>query len=224
MAEHKKSFLLYADSIETIEELTNEEAGLLLKHILRYVNDLNPVCEDKNVRLAFIPIKQQLKRDLVNWETIKELRSKAGKASAEAKKNKKEEEQNSTESTHVEFVETESTQSTVTVTVNDTVINDSNLTVDWDGFREQFNSITGKRIRVVDEKSKKQIRARLKEGHDKDDLVTAIENCFNDSYHKETGYKYLTPEFISRPDKFQKYLNAPTTKKIGSISTQNGAL
>jgi hypothetical protein len=36
------------------------------------------------------------------------------------------------------------------------------------------------------------------------DIVNAITNCFNDDYHKENP-KYLTLEFISRPDKMQKY-------------------
>lgn len=122
MAENKKSFVLYADYIETIEELTDEEAGKLIKHIYQYVNDMNPECKDKNVRLAFIPIKQQLKRDLANWENIKKLRSEAGKASAEAKKAKKEEEQKLTESTSVESVEIESTKSTVNV-IEDVTVN-----------------------------------------------------------------------------------------------------
>lgn len=101
--------------------------------------------------------------------------------------------------------------------------NNSNLTVDWDAFLIQFNDITGKKIRVLGEKEKRQIKARLKEGHTKDDIVTCIKNCFNDPYHKETGHKYLTPEFISRPDKFQKYLNINPSSII-SASRQIGAL
>ncbi len=43
MAEEKKGFLLYSDIIHTIEKLTDEQAGVLFKHILKYVNDLNPI-------------------------------------------------------------------------------------------------------------------------------------------------------------------------------------
>lgn len=72
MAENKKSFLLYCDLIHTVEKLDNEHAGELLKHILRYVNDLNPEPKDFVIDIAFEPIKQALKRDLKRYESIKE--------------------------------------------------------------------------------------------------------------------------------------------------------
>lgn len=68
MAENKKSVLLYCDIIHTIEPLTDEEAGKLFKHYLRYINDLNPCAEDRLTSLLFEPIKQNLKRDLRKWE------------------------------------------------------------------------------------------------------------------------------------------------------------
>lgn len=68
MAENKKSVLLYCDIIHTVEELSNEEAGKLFKHYLRYINDLNPPEPDKLTKIVFEPIKQTLKRDLKKWE------------------------------------------------------------------------------------------------------------------------------------------------------------
>ncbi len=59
MAEEKKGFLLYSDIIHTIEKLTDEQAGVLFKHILKYVNDLNPTCEDLITEIVFEPIKQK---------------------------------------------------------------------------------------------------------------------------------------------------------------------
>jgi len=75
MAENKKSFVLYCDLIHTIEQLTNEQAGYLFKHILRYVNDQNPEAENVITKIAFEPIKQQLKRDLQKYEQIRERNS-----------------------------------------------------------------------------------------------------------------------------------------------------
>ncbi len=49
--------------------MTNEDAWLLLKHILSYTNDNNPEPPNTVVDLVFEPIKQQLKRDLVEYET-----------------------------------------------------------------------------------------------------------------------------------------------------------
>jgi hypothetical protein len=82
MAEEKKGFLLYSDIIHTIEKLTDEQAGVLFKHILKYVNDENPECKDLITEIAFEPIKQSLKRDLLKWGDKKQKRSEAGIAGA----------------------------------------------------------------------------------------------------------------------------------------------
>jgi len=84
--------------------------------------------------------------------------------------------------------------------------------INWIGLLEQFNSITNKKLKVIDEKTKRQVVARLKDGYTKADLVLAITNCFNDEYHKENP-KYLTLEFITRPDKMQKYCQEINNKK-----------
>lgn len=74
MAKEKNGFVLYCDIIHTAEKLTDEQAGKLFKHILRYVNDQNPEC-DFVTEIAFEPIKQTLKRDLVKYEN-KRLQNK----------------------------------------------------------------------------------------------------------------------------------------------------
>ena len=75
MAENKKGFVLYADQKLIFDDLTNEEAGTLIKHIFSYVNDENPVLTDRLIDMAFKPIKLQLKRDLVKYETVRERNS-----------------------------------------------------------------------------------------------------------------------------------------------------
>jgi hypothetical protein len=75
MAKDKKSFLLYCDVIHTIEQLTDEQAGDLFKHILRYVNDLNPQSDSVITKIAFEPIRQALKRDLDKYESIRKRNS-----------------------------------------------------------------------------------------------------------------------------------------------------
>ena len=83
--EGKKSFVLYTDQREVFEELDDEQAGKLIKHIFSYVNDENPETDDKFVRLAFLPIKTQLKRDLRIWDEKKHSRVEAGKKGGLAK-------------------------------------------------------------------------------------------------------------------------------------------
>ena len=78
MAENKKSFILYTDLLEMISELDDKTAGELFKHILKYVNDLDPITKNPLVKLAFIPVKQSLKRDLKKYDNKKDVLSKSG--------------------------------------------------------------------------------------------------------------------------------------------------
>ncbi len=115
MAENKKSFLLYCDLIHTVEQMPNELAGELFKHILSYVNDKNPLSENLIINLTFEPIKQSLKRDLIKYESIIEQKRQAGLASAESRKQKQQ------MSTRVQSVEQRSTKSTDSDSVSDSV-------------------------------------------------------------------------------------------------------
>jgi hypothetical protein len=79
MAENKKGFLLYADQKDIFDELPDDYAGKLIKHIFKYVNDENPESSDLILRVAFAPIKAQLKRDLVKYKDTCVGRSEAGR-------------------------------------------------------------------------------------------------------------------------------------------------
>jgi hypothetical protein len=75
MAENKKGFVLYADQKLIFDDLSNEEAGVLIKHIFSYVNDENPTLSDRFLDMAFKSIKLQLKRDLVKYEAVRKRNS-----------------------------------------------------------------------------------------------------------------------------------------------------
>jgi hypothetical protein len=112
MADNKKSFILYCDQRGIFNKLSDEQAGVLIKHIFAYVSDENPTAEFIT-ELAFESIKQQLKRDLKSWETQQEQRKQAGLKSAEIRKRN---------ATSVDERSISSTDNvTVTVNVNDTV-------------------------------------------------------------------------------------------------------
>lgn len=90
MAKDKSSFVLYCDLIHTVKKLSDEQAGNLFKHILKYVNDENPEPENIITEIAFEPIKQALKRDLRKYEAICERNknngSKGGRPNKKPKK------------------------------------------------------------------------------------------------------------------------------------------
>jgi hypothetical protein len=74
----KKSFVLFNDYRETFEELTDEDAGSLIKAIFAYSDGEN--VELKGVlKIAFIPIKQQLDRNMEKWKDEIEKRREAGR-------------------------------------------------------------------------------------------------------------------------------------------------
>lgn len=83
MAENKNSFLLYLSQRHVFDSLTDKEAGVLIKMLFAYVADENPTPTTKIQKVAFEPIKQQLKRDLIEWEKKRGVRSEAGKAGME---------------------------------------------------------------------------------------------------------------------------------------------
>ena len=129
MAENKKGFILYADQKELFDQLPNDKAGELIKHIFSYVNDESPTTEDLLIKLAFTPIKQQLKRDLEKFEATKKQRSEAGKRSAKLREEQR-------KSTALDSVQRTSTNPTVKENVNVNV----NVTVN-DKVKEILSSL-----------------------------------------------------------------------------------
>ena len=86
MAKDKKSFILYNDQSGVFNQLPDEIAGKLIKHIFAYVNDENPICDDLIINIAFEPIKQSLKRDLKRYEQYIEKQSLNGAKGGRPKK------------------------------------------------------------------------------------------------------------------------------------------
>jgi len=86
MAKDKKSFILYTDQSGVFNQLPDEIAGKLIKHIFAYVNDENPISEDLIINIAFEPIKQSLKRDLKRYIDYVEKQSVNGSKGGRPKK------------------------------------------------------------------------------------------------------------------------------------------
>jgi hypothetical protein len=79
MAEDKRSFLLRTSYLHRFEKMTDQELGKLMKHLLRYVNDLNPVAPDRITEIAFEAIEGDLKEDLKKWEGVRAVRAETGR-------------------------------------------------------------------------------------------------------------------------------------------------
>jgi len=230
MANNKKSFILYCDLIHTVKKLPKEKQAELFIHILEYVNDLDPKTDDLLLNIAFEPIKQSLKRDLKKYEGKKEERSDAGSLGNLKRWNTdlydkvvKEEMtlQKALEvAKHRKTSLSDNSIANVAVSVSDSVsdIKESkphlaDEAIDFNSLLDAYNKLTGKKAKVVNDKTKKQIKARFKEGYTKDDLWDAMVNCSKDPFHIENGYKHFTLEFISRADKLDKFSTAKPIKQ-----------
>jgi hypothetical protein len=135
MANNKKSFIFYCDWKETFSALPLEKAGLLINHLLAYVNDENPQTDDILINAVFANIKQTLKRDLKKYDLIREKRINAGKASAEAKK------QNSTSVNTCQQVNPVNDNVNVNVNVNDKELKENPIKENEGGISMRINNI-----------------------------------------------------------------------------------
>ena len=121
MAQGKKSFILYCDQREIFDQLSDEQAGKLIKHIYSYVSDDDPKSEDQIINLAFTSIRSALKRDLQKWEKQHKQRIEAGKKSAEVRK------RNSTTVNERSISSTVSVSDNVSDNVSDSVSESNNI-------------------------------------------------------------------------------------------------
>jgi uncharacterized phage protein (TIGR02220 family) len=188
MAKDKKSFLLYADLIHTIEKLNDEQAGKLFKHVLRYVNDQHPE-SDQFTEVVFEPIKQTLKRDLEKYEGIRQRNSENAKKRWDA--------------TACDRIPN---MPALTKNADNDSVNDNDINIiDFESLLLLLQATFKRKFRVMNDKVKRSYKARIKEGYTIDDIHNAIKNCQANAYHKDNNYQYCTPEFFSRADILDKY-------------------
>lgn len=79
MTDNKKSFVAYTDWGSIFNMLTDDEAGRLAKHLFSHVNKQKSTLDDRMLTVLFEPIRLQLERDNLKYETVKERRKEAGR-------------------------------------------------------------------------------------------------------------------------------------------------
>lgn len=105
----KDSFIMYNSMRETILELTGDEVKSLILAMFEYNMDEDVHDLDRPVKMAFIPVRQQMDRDYEKYCEISEKRSVAGKKGAGATNSKRTKvgnaENDSTKTANAEFDE-----------------------------------------------------------------------------------------------------------------------
>jgi uncharacterized phage protein (TIGR02220 family) len=206
MAKDKKSFILYVDQKDLWNKLPDEIAGKLIKHIYSYVSDENPTSNDLIIEIAFEPIKQQLKRDLKLFEEKRVKRSEAGIAGA----NKR----------WQEIAKDNNRINDITKIADNVNVNDNVNAIDninYQALLDFVNKSFGRNFKIVSDKIQRSYKARLKEGYKKEDIIQAIKNCKDNKFHKDNNYQYCTPEYFSRSETLDKYVDRTIVTESDSI-------
>jgi uncharacterized phage protein (TIGR02220 family) len=96
---------------------------------------------------------------------------------------------------------------------------------DIEGVVELLNELSGSKYRATTEATAKVIRARLDEGHSVEDLKLVVRFKCSEWLNDQEMSKYLRPETLFRPSKFEGYLSAaartPTPENEGGDAKQN---
>ena len=79
MTEEKKSFIVYCDLEEILNELSDEDAGILFKAMVDYAQNGTEPELGVPLKYVWIPIRQQMERDAEKRNEIKKVRSAAGR-------------------------------------------------------------------------------------------------------------------------------------------------
>ena len=188
----KRTFIMYADLIHTVKKMPEDKAGKFFLTILEYVNDLNPEPEDLLVQIAFEPVKQQLKRDLIKWEVFHNKQSENGKKGGRPKNPKPKTKKPKNPS----LLEESQKSLSVSVNVND-IVNDKKDIADKSAYVQcieiynQFinkqtgcdaiiDGLQGKSLNTVIDYFTKNIK---KQPATKESIVSAVKYIF-DNYEK----------------------------------------
>lgn len=83
--------------------------------------------------------------------------------------------------------------------------------------RDLFNAEHGTQTRIVSEKTVRQLKALIEAGYTVENVIEASKELKKEKWLAERNFKELNIEFITRPDKMEKYYNQVTA----SIPKQN---
>jgi uncharacterized phage protein (TIGR02220 family) len=90
--------------------------------------------------------------------------------------------------------------------LSDEPIKESDKEIRYKELLDGFNLITGRALRSIGPKAKRQLNALIKDGYSVGDVLRAIDYCNSNEWFRNPAHrKYLTPEYITRMDKFQVY-------------------
>ena len=186
----KKSFKLFIDSLDVLEELTDEQAGQLFRAIRAYEVDGIEILTGL-MKAIFTPFKHNIDRAKAEYEAVCE-RNKA----------------NGLKGGRPNPVKPSGLESPPVKADKD---KDKDKDTIYSDVISHLNIKTGKSYKSNSNKTKDLITARINDGFLLDDFVKVIDNKSNEWLDTEYE-KFLRPETLFS-NKFEGYLNQRPIKK-----------
>lgn len=190
----KTGFILHFDSLSILDELSNEQAGILFKAIKDYSLGVEPEL-DFAMRMAFIPFKNQFKRDDKKYDNVVERNRNNGAKGGRPKKPK----------------ETQKTQSVILKPKKaDNKNNNNNKNIN-NNFIEWFNKMINKHLqrqgkfKCLNTTDLNNLKKLKKENYEPVDWEKAFISMSKNNWVIEQNM--CNPSHFLRPDNFQRYVN-----------------
>lgn len=223
----KDNFLLKKSQQEIFNELSNEEAGKLIKGIFQYANTGESGL-DGYLKIIFIPIKTEIDKNEKRYEEVCKKNRENGKLGGRPKKEETEKEnQEVIEKTEENRMVIEKTEENPKNPINHNHIHisPSNITNQDQLSNNRLNDIkqivdylnlkTKSKFKYSSKTTQTKIIARLNEGYTLDDFIVVIDKKTDEWLEDSEFSKYLCPETLFGT-KFEKYLNQRVIKKSQS--------
>ena len=139
----KNSFLIYKDSLNILDDLTDEECGKLFKAIKDYQINGNVDIQDRYIRLVFKTFETQFIRDEEKYQEISRRRAEAGRSHKGNQYSILEQNgTNGTNKTNVPFLEQNGTNGTDSDSDSDS---DSDNVIDRDNIEKSNTEVLPKK-------------------------------------------------------------------------------
>ncbi len=228
MADNKNSFIVYAADIkETLDGLTDDQVAALFRGMVDYqITGIAPEFSGV-LKIAFIPIRQQMDRDNTKWEQTKAKRAESGRRggirSGEVRREKAENEAN--EASASKSKQTKQNEANEAVNVNVNVNDNVNVNVS-DSFEAGSDGpapLSSLLISYLNEKAGtnynvtaavvQRIGELMDAGYTADDMKSVIDKKVSEWKDSDKMRGYLRPSTLFG-DKFEEYVSAPVPLEI----------
>lgn len=213
MTSKRKSFLVHIDSLDILDDLTDEQAGMLFKAIKAHQKgedlELSPI-----VKIAFSPFKNQFARDDEKYQKIVERNKNNGLKGGRPKTQDNPKKPTGLNGNPDNPSKADSVNDSDSKSDSDSKNKEISLSDNSDAISvlTYLNEICSSKYKYSTKSHIENINARLAEGHSVEDCKAVIDSKFAEWGSDSRMAGYLRPSTLFSTGKFQGYLMASKAK------------